>query len=137
MSDEPPDASKITPELSGCEVYVSPGTFGSFATDSFSLSKSYAALSAASTGTFEQALRDNPFVFAMQQESLHLLVRHTLSAYSVTGPPFPGQFEPPLSDEELEPVKEMMATVSKQPDVKACTAGIPVMWGEGDATAVG
>jgi hypothetical protein len=135
MSAEPPDASDGIPKLSGCEDRECSAGLGFPATDSSSLSKTGDTASAPSADAFEQALRDNPFVFAMQQESLRDAVRQVLSVYS--GPPSPGQCEPRLFDEEMELVKEMVAMTSKQPVMEACALGAPIYWSQGDATAVG
>jgi hypothetical protein len=137
MSAEPPDASDGIPKLSGCEDRDCSAGLGFPGTGSSSLSKTDDTATAPSAYAFEQALRDNPFVFAMQQESLRDAVRRVLSIYSVSGPPFPGQYEPPLTDEEMELVKEMMAMTSKQPIMEACALGAPTHWSQGDATAVG
>jgi hypothetical protein len=134
MSAEPPDASDGIPKLSGCEDRDCSAGLGSPAPDSSSLSKT-GDTAPASADAFEQALRDNPFVFAMQQESLRDAVRRVLSVYS--GPPPPGQYEPRLFDEEMELVKEMVAMTSKQPVMEACALGAPIYWSQGDATAVG
>jgi hypothetical protein len=131
MSSEPPDASGDFPELSGFGDHLFLYCFGSFPAGSYSPSKSYDTASATTTDTFEEALRNNPFAFAMQQ-SLQDVVRHFVKAL-----PFPERSGPPWFDAGLELVKIMMVTVSKQPGMRACPVNAPIFWSEGDATAVG
>jgi hypothetical protein len=136
MSAEPPDTSSGRLKLSGCEDRDCPAESDSPAFDSSSLSKSAYRAVAASADTYEQALRDNPFVFAMQQTSLQDAVRRVLE-YSTIKPPFPGQYAPPVRDGAMELVKRVAPVTSKRLAKEVCAPGASIFWAEGDATAVG